>query len=117
MPKTAQDVDCSFLEGAEQRLQNAIDIQKAFLAFPVEAQEALSEEHPPMDEEDDDDAANAAGDIEVAEVLDRERDLLDSIPLPGVPEDEKERRKRWLELPPNVRAAIRKLHRQFGHPA
>jgi hypothetical protein len=98
-------------------LQNAIDIQSGFLAFPVEAQEALSEEHPPMDAGDDDDAGNTAGDTEVAEILDRERDLLDAIPLPGVPDDEKERRKRWLELPPNVRAAIRKLHRQFGHPA
>jgi hypothetical protein len=83
IPKTAQDVDCSFLEGAERRLQNAIDIQRAFLAFPAEAQEALSEEHPPMDAGDDDDAENSAGDTEVAEILDRERDLLDAIPLPG----------------------------------
>ena len=51
------------------------------------------------------------------EFMDREKDLLDSMPLPGTPKDEAERRRLWLIIPLRARAAIRRMHRQFGHPA
>ena len=41
--------------------------------------------------------------------------MLEGLPLPGVPLVEAERRKQWLKIPPRTRAAIRKLHNQFGH--
>ena len=47
----------------------------------------------------------------------RERAWLESLPLPGVPKNEQERRALWRKLPQKVRVAIRRLHRQFNHPA
>ena len=41
--------------------------------------------------------------------------MLNSLPLPGVPDDEKERRRAWTKVPKRVRAAIRRIHEQFGH--
>ncbi len=43
--------------------------------------------------------------------------MLDAMPLPGTPKDEAERRRLWLLIPLRARAAIRRMHRQFGHPA
>ena len=48
---------------------------------------------------------------------DREREWLESLPLPGVPKTEALRRAAWRKLPQRVRVAIRRLHRQFNHPA
>ena len=39
------------------------------------------------------------------------------MPLPGTPVDEAERRRAWIALPLRVRTAIRRMHRQFGHPS
>ena len=47
----------------------------------------------------------------------REREWLETLTLPGVPKSEAERRKLWRQLPQKVRVAIRRLHRQFNHPA
>ena len=44
---------------------------------------------------------------------DREREWLESLPLPGVPKTEALRRAAWRKLPQRVRVAIRRLHRQF----
>ena len=49
------------------------------------------------------------------DVADAEQDMLDQIPLPGMPEKEGERRKEWAKVPLRVRTAIRRLHRQYGH--
>ena len=35
--------------------------------------------------------------------------------MPGVPEDERYRRREWLKLPKKARIAIRRLHTEFGH--
>ena len=37
--------------------------------------------------------------------------------LVGTPVDEAERRRAWIALPLRVRTAIRRMHRQFGHPS
>ena len=39
------------------------------------------------------------------------------MPLPGTPIDEAERRRSWTALPLRVRTAVRRMHRQFGHPS
>ena len=41
--------------------------------------------------------------------------MLDSLPLPGTPQTEVDRRAAWLKPPHRVRSAIRRLHGQFGH--
>jgi hypothetical protein len=45
----------------------------------------------------------------------QERDYLDEMELPGFPEQEAERRRAWLSLPREARAAIRRLHTMLGH--
>ena len=51
----------------------------------------------------------------VEEALLREEELLEGMPLPGVPGHEKTRRETWLKIPRRARAAIRKMHREWGH--
>ena len=40
--------------------------------------------------------------------------MLEEMPLPGRTESEAERKKTWLALPRPARAAIRRMHNQFG---
>ena len=49
------------------------------------------------------------------EDLTQEETLLDEVDIPGLPEDESERRRSWRKLPQRVRIAVRRLHRAFGH--
>ena len=42
--------------------------------------------------------------------------MLDQLAIPGAPLDEAQRRAQWRALPTRTRIAIRRLHRQFGHP-
>ena len=56
-------------------------------------------------------------DEDLSKAIDRENNLLDAMPLPGTPVDEAERRRSWIALPLRERAAIRRMHRQFGHPS
>ena len=49
------------------------------------------------------------------EDLTHEETLLDEVNIPGLPEDETERRKSWRKLPQRVRIGVRRLHRAFGH--
>ena len=41
--------------------------------------------------------------------------MIEEIPLPGMPTSEAERKKKWLQLPQPARVAIRRLHNQYGH--
>ena len=43
--------------------------------------------------------------------------MLDQLALPGADMTEQKRRQLWRALPQRTRIAIRRLHRQFGHPA
>ena len=38
-------------------------------------------------------------DEDLSKAVDREKDLLDAMPLPGTPVDEAERRRSWIALP------------------
>ena len=39
--------------------------------------------------------------------------MLEQLPLPGVPEHERDRRKRWMEIPHKALVAIRKMHHEW----
>ena len=56
-------------------------------------------------------------DGDLRKATDREKDLLDAMPLPGTPVDEAERKGAWTALPLRVRTALRRMHRQSGHPS
>ncbi len=79
-------------------------------AFPAEAaQEAGPRSFDNISGEED------VAQVDQQDVADAEQDMLDGIPLPGMPEKEGERRKEWAKIPLRVRTAIRRLHRQYGH--
>ena len=64
-----------------------------------------------MDEADEDDV-----EIPKAKGADAgEEELLEQIPLPGVPDKERARRKAWLQIPRKARVAIRRMHEEWGH--
>ena len=50
-----------------------------------------------------------------SEAAQKEQEMLDEMPLPGFPIDEKERRAKWAQVPRKARAAIRRLHLMLGH--
>ena len=52
---------------------------------------------------------------ELPEEREHEQELLDNLNLPGMTIDMQERRKEWLKVPREVRAAIRRLHHMIGH--
>ena len=89
------------------------------VAFPAEAAEIKLEDLGTLDQPDE---PEGAGDEElpatlkeVEEAFDQEEEILESLPLPNLPKDEKSRREQWLRMPRAARIAVRKLHRQFGH--
>ena len=49
------------------------------------------------------------------ELLVQESELLEGVPLPGRTKNEAERKHEWLKLPRPARAAMRRLHTQFGN--
>ena len=88
------------------------------LALEELEEEAADGRTTTLDGPDTDDEGDANVDMSPEEVGDlqaREQDLLDSVPLPGVPVRESERRKKWLKIHRKARAAIRKMHRDWGH--
>ena len=44
------------------------------------------------------------------EELISEETLIDEVEIPGLPQDEVERRRQWRKLPARVRIAVRRLH-------
>ena len=52
---------------------------------------------------------------EMESIFEQEEEVLEPIPLPNMPKDEKESREAWLMLPRKARLAERKLRRPFGH--
>ena len=51
----------------------------------------------------------------IEEALLNEEETLEKMPLPGVPEHERTRRKAWLKIPRRARVAIRRMHAEWGH--
>ena len=93
----------------------------AWTAYPAEMQDSV-------DEEEQKDLTNrrkismelkAIEDVGVEsqtrQKLADEEEMMEELPLPGVTSDERERKTAWLKLPRAARAAIRRMHMQFGH--
>ena len=55
-------------------------------------------------------------DEDLSKAVDREKDLLDAMPLRGTPVDEAERRRAWIALPLRVRTAIRRMQSTVWTP-
>ena len=49
------------------------------------------------------------------ELSEEQQAELEELPLAGFPTEEAERRREWLKLPREARAAIRQLHKVLGH--
>ena len=105
-----------------QMAQNSLSDQEYRQAFPVEYIEETSLEKDVIDdpgivsdtpEESRGDASHSPEDLE--RLVQEEEDLLEGLPIPGVPADEKQRRSEWLKLPRKARVAIRRMHTEFGH--
>ena len=62
-----------------------------------------------------DDSLDQALDMDPVAQVDQEAELLEAIPLPGHPIKERERRRKWAQLPRRARITIRRLHRNFKH--
>ena len=89
----------------------------ACVAFPAEAAAEMRDERGSTLDDPGNDTMPVPPDEDLSKAVDREKFLLDAMPLPGTPVDEAERRRSWIALPLRVRAAIRRMHRQFGHPS
>ena len=63
----------------------------------------------------DDDEEEKTEDIGLDILAEKEQNFLDELALPGVPEQESQRRASWAKFPREARAAVRRLHNMTGH--
>jgi hypothetical protein len=103
-----------FTDLINDKLQPATVDERACSAFPAEAGKKAMHEGQALGVfdtvGDDEDIGN-----ERDEILQHEQTLLEEMPLPGTGKGKAERRQKWLKLPRPTRAAIRRMHLQFGH--
>ena len=90
----------------------------ACVAFPAEAAAEMRDERGSTLDDPGNETMPVPLDEDLSKAVDREKDLLDAMPLPGTQVDEAERRP-FLDCTTTlrVRTAIRRMHRQFGHPS
>ena len=92
-PHTIYDIfNDSFCDILRDALRDAAADHRALVAFPAEMQEEREEEAY-IDHPEGDDDERVPLDAKTRETMDREKDLLDSMPLPATPKDEAERRR------------------------
>ena len=121
-PMTAVDAlnDLGFQMALEKQLDQQTCIEHA---FPAEDEAERVEELGTLDDPEFEEQPQEVqqvqqempGPTDVEKMFDEEGEMLDEIPLPNLPKDERERREQWLQLPRATRIAVRRLHRQFGH--
>ena len=117
-PRTVLDVgDSSYRDTLLPILVEVIADRVACVAFPAEAAAEMHDEGNPTLDDPGDNAQQVPLDEDLRKAIDREKDFLDAMPLPGTPVDEAERRRSWTALPLRVRTVVRRMHRQFGHPS
>ena len=90
----------------------------ACVAFPAEAAAEMRDERGSTLDDPGNDTMPVPLDEDLSKAVDREKDLLDAMPLPGTPVDEAERRRSWNALPLRVRTAIDSLgihHQRFWY--
>ena len=114
-PRSTDDLHLkSFAELMEQAHREAERDWLAKVAFPaIYADEAQKETAGnTIDELDEENISLPEG---IEEAILKDEEMLEEMPLPGVPGHEKSRRARWLKIPRRARAAIRKMHKEWGH--
>ena len=117
-PRTVLDVgDPSYWDALLPVLVEVVADRVACVAFRTEADTEVHDEASPTLDDPGDDASQVLLDEDLRKAIDRERDLLDAMPLHGTPVDEPERRRAWTAVPLQVRTAVRRMHRQFEHPS
>ena len=117
-PRTVLDVgDPSYWDALLPVLVEVMADRVACVASPAEAAAEMHDEASPTLDDPGDDASQVPLDEDLRKAIDRERDLLDAMLLPGTPVDEPERRRAWTALPLRVRTDVRRMHRQFEHPS
>ena len=87
----------------------------ARIAFPAIYEEEVREERPKLDKHDENEEDDLKLPEGLEEVILKEEEMLEDVPLPGVPIEEAERRRKWIKIPARTRAASRKMHREWGH--
>ena len=115
-PKSYQDIPSDDFANVVLRCHNEADLDmlvKTAFVTEMNTEERGERESQTLDAPDDDDGTPIPHEIE--EALIREEEMLEELPLPGQPRDEVERKRKWLKLPRRARAAIRKMHREWGH--
>ena len=117
-PFTVQDVgNPSYWDALLPVFVEVMADRVACVAFPAEAAAEMRDERGSTLDDPGNDTMQVPLDEVLSKAVDREKDLLDAMPLPGTPVDEAERRRSWIALPLRVRTGIRRMHRQFGHPS
>jgi hypothetical protein len=121
-PRWAGDIgDEDFRQVYVNICKKAASNRKALQCFVGEFLREVNEEGAPdltLDEPETLDGPDSDDELlpEDIERLDaQEPELLEAVPLPGVPEGEANRRRQWLKIPRRARAAIRKMHSEWGH--
>ena len=128
-PRSIQDFDSGEFAACIRQCAEEIHLNKMstrFVGTQEDVEEDLEEENPlsehfidsimtdvdkgPWTDPNDKDVTVAA-----EEEIDREAELLEELPLPGNPKQERERKAKWLALPRRARIAIRRLHRNMRH--
>jgi len=87
-------------------------LTRVALAGEIAEEEAYESRGCTLDVPDTDDEMTAA-EVEARDI--QETEHLEEIPVPHQGQSEAERKKIWLTLPRNARAALRKIHHEFGH--
>ena len=111
-PKSIDDVDSADLGEAlidlavEHSLDRSMNVAFAGTTEDAEEQPFLDTVEGPED---------LRPDMDDADAVDLEKEMLEELPLPGNPKSERDRKRTWLQLPRRVRIAIRRLHRNFRH--
>jgi hypothetical protein len=96
------------------KLQHATVNGRACSAFPAEAEKKAMHEEQALGVFDTVGGKEDIGN-ERDEILQHEQALLEEMPLPGTEKGKAKRRQKWLKLPRPTKAAIRRMHLQFGH--
>ena len=113
-PKATGDIlEDEFIEFIDVLRHDVATNACSLCGYPAEMQEEARQEV-----EESMDAVHDLGDASATteeELLANERSMLEEIPLPGTPIGEAARKIEWLKIPRPARAAIRRLHNQFGH--
>ena len=111
-PMSVGDVTTQGMSKLVHKVNDVLVQDEAMTAFPAELEQESREENTASF-----DAIESDQDIgdDTEQVIADEKAMIEELPLPGAPQFEKERRAQWLKLPRHARAAIRRMHAQFGH--